>query len=237
MTRPAIILCVLTHLAQAQVKPQDLAIAHKVMQSLSDRHSKASLLSASYRQERSTILLRKPLVSRGTLAVRQAPACLVFRSDGQGAAIIRLTKDLYEVHRPALRTLERTRLTTSALSRALFQSFRPDPAEMEKSFCIQRVTRDKSELRVEYAPRDKLALRYLRSFSITFDQKTSGLRRIGYTDPQGDSVMLFLSNLQLDPKLDKATFELVTQPGTRILTHKPRRQKTEKPPPDQGKVK
>lgn len=235
MIRSCSILILMASLLPAQEQVAGLADARQALGALAKKQAEATHMSAKYRQERSTVLLRTPLVSFGTLTLRAKPACIIFRNISANGAIIRLTKKLYEVHRPAQKTLERTILPSSTLAEALFQSFQPNPRSLEKNFRITKVKSDDKVVRIELEPRDKYSRRLLTSFSITVATKTSSLQRIGYTDPQGDAVVLILENLNLKPKLKKAAFDLLIPANTKVLTHKPRestdKQSESKKPP------
>jgi hypothetical protein len=119
--------------------------ARQALERVAARHRQAEVLTAAYRQERSSALLVRPLVSTGRLALRRDPPCLMFHTAGEGGTVIRLTRTMYEVHRPAQKTLERTPMAAPTLPDALFQAFRPDPEVLGKRFRITALEEGEGE--------------------------------------------------------------------------------------------
>lgn len=196
----------------------------RALTKLSARHGGAKIITASYRQERTTALLKRPLISTGTLALRKDPACMIFRAAGKHPTTIRLTYESYEVLRASRKTLERTPLADRSLPDALFQAMAPQLQRLEKSFVIVESWRLGAALEIRLRPREK-GSEFVRDITLVIDEKRHELRRIAYRDPQGDQVSLILSELRLDPKLPKKTFELVVPDGTKVLVHKPLKKK------------
>jgi hypothetical protein len=91
----------------AQDPTVDLPRARAAMKALAERHKDLDTLRAQYRQERSSVLTKEPLVSTGTLLFRREPGCLVFRVQKPEPAVILLDERRYQVWRPEQKQLER----------------------------------------------------------------------------------------------------------------------------------
>ena len=63
-------------------------------------------MSANYVQERSSLLSKRPLLTRGKLYYRAKPATVALLVDQPRRLTIRLSPDRYEVYRPDKNTLE-----------------------------------------------------------------------------------------------------------------------------------
>ena len=207
--------------------PVETEACRRALVKLSARHRDAKIITASYRQERTTALLKRPLISTGTLALRKDPACMIFRTAGKHPTTIRLTYESYEVLRASRKTLERTPLLDRSLPDALFQAMAPQLQRLEKSFVIVESWRLGEALGIRLRPRKK-ASEFVQDITLVIDEKRNELRRVAYRDPQGDQISLILSELHLDPKLPKTAFELVIPDGTRVLVHKPPKKKPTK---------
>ncbi|MCA8957287.1 MAG: hypothetical protein KDC87_14525 [Planctomycetes bacterium] len=221
--------CLAGVLAAQEAEVRDLAQVRTALHKLAKAHGKARFLAAEYRQERTSALLRKPLVSTGTLVLRLDPPCLVFTASGANGTKIRLTRDTYEVYRPSRARLERTVLPDPTQAAALFGAFRPVPEVLEARFRITRAVRrtrrvaraEQRLLEVTLVPKDAAEAKLIRQLSITLDETGNRLHAIAYRDPQGDAVRLFLDKLQVRDKVDAAAFDWTVPKGTEVLVHRP----------------
>jgi hypothetical protein len=215
--------------APAAPAAEDLAAARAAVRALGARHADLQQLECEYVQERSSALLREPLRSSGRLRWRREPPCLVFEVAGPRPARLRLDEHRYEVHRPDRRQLERFAFAGPELPRALLDAFAPDLDAIERRMKIVQVERgagDAPQSSIRFAPTDPALQAVLTSLSLTIEPKAAELRAIAYTDAQGDSVVLRLSDIDRDPELADASFAIDAPPGTRVLDHPAR-----KPPP------
>lgn len=189
----------------------------------------AKTLRASYVQERTSLLVTKPLVSNGRLFFQAEPSCIVFRVEKPRLVTVRLDTKVYEVHRPTRKRLERYHLPSTRLPQALFQALSPRIREIERDFRITRVTVDgkgeKRVHRIELIPRDAAARQYLDRFRVSVRTSDAALTEVRYRDPQGDLVTLRLTDIELDPKLPKGTFTIDAPSGTKTIEHRPKPKK------------
>lgn len=72
-------------------------------------------MTADYVQYRSSKLLTKPLESRGRLAFRREPGCVVFRVTSPRESVVRLDTENYEVWHPDRNRLERFVLPSTSM--------------------------------------------------------------------------------------------------------------------------
>jgi outer membrane lipoprotein-sorting protein len=205
-------------------RPQDDA-AQAALKKLAERFKDAKSLSAKVVQSRKTALLDKPIVSSGSLFYRREPAKLVFRMTEPRAAEIHLDKVSYQVYRPDEKRLEWFDFENDAAMGRLLMVFQPKPDEIGKAFTVRKGESSKGEIEILLEPSDEKVRARLRRLALLLDEKDGTLKRIAYTDPDGDEVRFELSEVKVNPELDPATFELRVPEGTRVLRHAARLEK------------
>ena len=193
--------------------------ARAALQKLADRLKDVKTLSAKVAQSRKTALLDAPLVSSGTLLYRREPARLVFRMTEPRVTEIHLDRSAYQVYRPDEKRLERIEFENDDVTGRLLMVFQPKADEIGKAFGIRTGESAKGEIVVLLEPVDEKVRRRVRRLALTLGEPDAALKRIVFTDPDGDEVRLDLSEVALDPTLDAAAFELKVPEGTRILKH------------------
>lgn len=193
--------------------------AQEALRKLAARFEKAATLSCKVTQSRTTALLEKPLISKGTLYYRREPGRLVFRLTEPRATEIHLDRTTYQVYRPAEKRLERTEFEDEALGAHLLEIFRPKVESIEKRFTVKATAREGGETEIQLIPTDEKIRRRLAALTLTVHGPDATLRRIVTTDSDGDTVRLDLSDLSINPQLPKETFDLKVAEGTRVLQH------------------
>ena len=199
--------------------PQEEDPARAALKRLAERLKDARTLTAKVVQSRKTALLDQPIVSSGTLLYRREPARLVFRMTEPRVTEIHLDKAAYQVYRPDEKRLERIEFGTDDVLGRLLMVFEPKPDEIGKAFTIRKSGAAKGEIEVLLEATDEKVRRHLSKLSLSLDEKDGTLKRIAYSDPEGDEVRFELTELKLNPELDAAAFELKIPEGTRILKH------------------
>lgn len=185
----------------------------EALRTLAERMKDARTLSCAVKQTRKTALLETPLVSSGTMLYRREPGRLVFRLKEPRATEIHMDRASYQVYRPDEKRLERLEFEDDALTGQLLTLFEPKPEALGKAF---RMSSSGSDILLE--PLDEKAKKRLSSIALTLDGPE--LRRIRYTQPDGDEVSFEMSDVRLNPDLPAGAFELKVPEGTRVLSHK-----------------
>ena len=193
--------------------------AGAALKRLAERFKDLKTLSAKVVQSRKTALLDTPILSSGKLCYRRDPARLVFRMTEPRVTEIHLDKSAYQVYRPDEKRLERIEFENDDVTGRLLMVFQPKADEIGKAFGIRTGESAKGEIVVLLEPVDEKVRRRIRRLALTLGEPDAALKRIVFTDPDGDEVRLDLSEVALDPTLDAAAFELKVPEGTRILKH------------------
>jgi outer membrane lipoprotein-sorting protein len=183
------------------------------LRKLAERMKDAKTMTCKVRQVRKTALVEQPLVSSGTLAYRRAPGRLVFRLSEPRTSEIHMDRATYQVYRPDEKRLERMEFEDDALTGQLLTLFEPKPDALGKSFKLSRAGDD-----ILLEPLDEKVRKRVASLSLTL--KDGDLRRLRYTQADGDEVTLEMSDVRLNPDLPADAFDLKIPEGTRVLTHK-----------------
>lgn len=210
---------------RTQPPPADREQAGRDLEALAERHRGLTTFTARYVQRRTTALLAEPLLTTGELAFRRQPGCVVFRTDPPRAAVVRLDEQVYEVHRPARRRLERFRLAAPDLPRALFAALGGDAAALQADFELVAFARlpaadGTTRHRIELEPRDVGVRERLSRLVLLVATDGGALHAVTYRDPAGDLVEIELVRLQADPE-PRPIFALEVPQGTEIVEHAP----------------
>lgn len=204
--------------AAALGAPQDDPAAREALARLGARLKEARTLSARIVQERKTALLEEPLRSSGTLYYRREPARLVLVLTDPRPATVHLDRSSYQVYRPDEKRLERFDFEDPEMGPRLLAAFEPRSEEVGKVFTARLGQAGPGEVEIVLEPRDPKLARRLRRLVLGTDPEGL-LRRIVFTDPEGDEVTFTLSEVALNPELPSGLFELRVPEGTRILRH------------------
>lgn len=188
---------------------------------LGNRHRAVNVLTASYVQRRTSAILQEPLVTRGQLAFRRRPGCVVFRTEQPRPTVVRLDEQTYQVFRPERKRLERFLLESPELPRSLFLAFTADVEVLRRDYQVTGFERHgEGQVLHTITLEPKLAAikQRLHQLRITLDGKTLRLHAVAYRDAAKDLVEIELDELTLDPKVAPA-FDLVIPPDTEIMEH------------------
>lgn len=179
----------------------DLIVANKDM----------AQLTADYVQYRTTKLFTKPLESKGTLAFRKEPGCVVFKVTAPRTSVVRLDAKVYEVWHPERNRLERFVLPSDEMPRLLFDALAPTQARMQKGFAVESCAKiDGAPTRrlLTLLPTDAKTKRVASKITLHLDTDGPRLCGFGYQDPRGDDVRVELSEVKLGAKVRDALFAL-----------------------------
>jgi outer membrane lipoprotein-sorting protein len=198
-------------------EPAADAAAKAALQKLADRMKEARTLTAKVIQSRRTELLDKPIVSSGTMAYRRDPARLVFHLTEPRTAEIHLDKTSYQVYRPDEKRLERIDFEGEDVTAKILMVFEPKTEDIGKVFSIRGGEAHEGQIEVRLESSDEKFRKRLKRIALTVAEADGALRRIAYTDAEGDEVQFDLSEVVINPDLPADLFTLKIPEGTRVL--------------------
>ncbi|MBV8881528.1 MAG: outer membrane lipoprotein carrier protein LolA [Planctomycetaceae bacterium] len=213
---PALAILLVLGCAAAQDSPEDAA-AKAALQKLAEQMKDVRTLTADVVQSRKTELLDKPIVSSGRMAYRREPARLVFHLNEPRKAEIHLDKSSYQVYRPDEKRLERIDFGSEDVSTKILMVFEPKTDDIGKAFAVKGGERKDGAIEVRLESTDPKFLKRMKKIALTIVEADGSLRRIAYTDAEGDEVQFDLSKVVLNPELPADEFVLRTPDGTRVL--------------------
>ncbi len=203
----------------AAAQDQGAAEGQALLARMIDAQRKVEQMTADYVQYRSSPLTKKPLTSKGTLAFRRAPGCVVFRVTEPRASVIRLDTAHYEVWHPDKARLERFVLPSDEMPRLLFDALAPTTTSLEKGFVVESCTAvaDAATRReITLVPTGVKTKRVAAKITITLDTEGPRLCAFGYRDPRGGDVRVELNELKLTEKADDKLFALDVPKETKV---------------------
>jgi outer membrane lipoprotein-sorting protein len=203
-------------MSDAQDSAADMA-AKAALQKLAAKMKEARTLTAKVVQSRRTELLDKPIVSAGTMAYRRDPARLVFLLTEPRKAEIHLDKTSYQVYRPDEKRLERIDFESEDVTGKILMVFEPKTEEIGKAFSIRGGESRDGLLEVRLESSDEKFRKRMKKIALTIVEADGALRRIAYTDAEGDEVQFDLSEVAINADLPADLFTLKIPDGTRIL--------------------
>ena len=203
-------------LLAVQEAPADAA-AKVALQKLSAKMKDVRTLTADVIQSRKTELLDLPIVSSGSMAYRRDPARLVFHLTSPRKAEVHLDKTSYQVYRPDEKRLERIDFETEDMTAKILMVFEPKADEIGKAFRVKGGESRDGAIDVHLESSDEAFRKRMKKIVLTIAEADGGLRRIAYTDAEGDEVQFELSKVIVNPELPAEAFALQTPEGTRIL--------------------
>lgn len=199
-----------------QDRPIDAA-ARDALQKLAAKMKDVRTLTADVVQSRRTELLDQPIVSSGTMAYRRDPARLVFHLTEPRKAEIHLDKTSYQVYRPDEKRVERIDFETEDVTTRILMVFEPKADDIGKAFTIKGGAAKDGQIDVHLESSDERFRKRMKQIVLTIATADGALRRIAYTDAEGDEVQFELSKVQLNPGPAAEEFDLKIPEGTRVL--------------------
>jgi outer membrane lipoprotein-sorting protein len=193
------------------------AAAKAALRKLAARLKEARTLTAKVVQSRHTELLDKPIVSSGTMAYRRDPARLVFHLTEPRKAEIHLDKTSYQVYRPDEKRVERLDFDSENVTAKILMVFEPKMEDIGKAFEIRGGEEHDGQIEVRLESSDERFRKRMKKIALTVVEADGALRRIAYTDAEGDDVQFDLSDVVINPELAADQFTLKVPEGTRVL--------------------
>lgn len=199
-------------------KPLDAELERR-LEEIDRRAAKVESLKAKFEQRKHTALLKKPLVSSGTLAVRGDRA----RWDtlSPHASVTCLDSKELRVYYPEQRTVEIYELGQDV--REFAGSPLPRLEKMKATFSIARIApsliggidEDKDVIAIELTPRSEQLRERVARLRVLIDSKLPAARRMEILDPDGDRTEMVFSDVKLNEKLEPREVTLETPRGVR----------------------
>ncbi|KAA3611760.1 MAG: outer membrane lipoprotein carrier protein LolA [Planctomycetota bacterium] len=211
---------------ESGLSQEEVAQARSWLTSLATTHSSLTALEAQYRQERHSLLLKKPLVAKGRFLYRPQPGCLVFQCHEPQQIILRLDGKSYQSFHPKEKRAERFLFSSNELANALMLVFQPNPKEIEKSFAYDHLeTLKDGSHRLGLKPTRETVREFLTYLEIHLEKDGKGLRGVRYLDADTDEIRLQWTQMKLNPKLEENAFGDKLPLGTKVVKHKIRAEK------------
>ena len=192
----------------APVDPQLMA----ELQQVDAAAATASTITAGFRQEKFTPLMKRPLVSTGRVAAR-GPVSL-WTTAAPRPSTMRVTADQIRIYYPDQAVVELYPVQGNLA--ALAASPLPRLAVLEQFFSFARLpASDADTLPLRLLPTTDDLRQHVREVLVTLDRRTGAIRRTETTDADGDRTVLTFDHADLHAAVTDADLALTVPPNTR----------------------
>ncbi len=194
--------------ATRPVDPQLLA----EMRQVDAAAGRASAVTAGFRQEKFTPLMRRPLVSTGRVVAR-GPVAL-WTTAAPRPSTMRVTASEIRIYYPGQAVVEV--YPVQGQLGALAASPLPRLDVLQRFFTFDRLPApDAGTLAVRLTPSDADLQQHVREVRVLLDRATGAIRRTETTDADGNRTVLTFDHADLHAAATDADLALVVPPGTR----------------------
>ena len=173
-------------------------------------------LTASFEQTKKSPLLKKPLVSRGTVKVKGSRVRWDTASPHATVMLVDATE--VRIHYSEQRVLEVYELDDSL--RRLIASPVPRLKSVREQFEIARATEQLDSggqlLALDLAARAEDLSSHLSKLRVTLDRKSGLVTRVEMTDPDGEESAIAFTDATTNSGLNDRDFDLTLPEGTRV---------------------
>jgi outer membrane lipoprotein-sorting protein len=234
---------ILTRAAWAQEKAADQPnIDAALMAALEEVDAKSAAvtdLSATFEQTKTTPLLRKPLVSSGTVKVKGSK--VRWDTKSPHPTVMLIDESQIRMYYPDQRTLEvfdvdesMRRITATPLPRlaAIREQFVISRADVKELGVTER---PEGFVGVALTPRQESLRKHVDRVRVLIDRATGCATRVEITDADGDTTTIRFRDIRTNVGLAESDLELNVPEGTRIV--KPLEGLRGGPPPERPGVK
>jgi outer membrane lipoprotein-sorting protein len=189
------------------------------MTQLDQKVAKIDSVTADFEQKKFTPMLKKPLVSSGTVLATGSTA--LWKTTKPQPTSMRVSPKEICIYYPS-QSLEEIYPVQGQLG-ALAASPLPRLEVLQKFFSFERdsaksLDNSKSDadyLAVKLTPVSDELAKHVKQVRVLLDRKTGAIQLAENTDADGDRTVLTFSNLKLDAKLDADALDLTVPAGTR----------------------
>lgn len=186
--------------------PTDLAPLKKWLARQDDFHS----VSADFMQTRALRVLRDPVATPGRLWF-SAPDTMRWELGTPAKTIVLRKGDGLLIVLPAKKTAERHAAAGAGRQMGGVAMMRfplaKDLADFQRQFDVLALTTADNRCRVEAAPRDPQARKFLATMKLDFDTANGHLLAFEMTMRDGSSMRSEFSNVRVNQKIDRAVFD------------------------------
>lgn len=168
-------------------------------------------LEIHFRQEKRLKLLRKPLVSTGTVRLAGGKLeCVVRDKSGNTDSVLFVEKNSMRIHYPRLKRLEIYDLASTGAPAMAFPIFGSDPDKLERDYKLE-LTGEGKQRKLKLTPRDKNTP--VGTMTLVF--KDLEIQEVEQTDRRGDRVRMIIERFDRNAKIDASALKLEVPPGTK----------------------
>ncbi len=184
------------------------------LQAVDAKASKIKDLRADFIQEKHTLLLKKPLVSKGTL-VQIGPRLLMETTHPKPSTVAMDAKQV-QMYYPQDRIVEIYPMAGAAGRLAGWPMMRP--VQMAQQFDMAEVPVDDPKLwSLRMTPRQKKMAQRLKQIDLVLDPQRGLLQRVTIHDADGDRTVMSLHNIQTNQNLKPASVTLKLPKDVKIV--------------------
>jgi outer membrane lipoprotein-sorting protein len=199
-------------------RPVDPALATELA-AINIKTAAVKSLTADFEQKKSTPMLKKPLVSSGTVA--SAGGVSVWTTVKPQPTSMRVTDQEIRIFYPAQQTIEIYPLAGQL--GALAASPLPRLSTLKKFFNFDRMhaadidkaATDDACLAVKLTPIDPELAKHVKEVHVLLDRTTGAIRQVENLDPDGDVTTMTFTHVKLDADLPADALKLNVPAGTR----------------------
>ena len=202
--------CVLT--LGATTTPTTASDLTAELQQLDALVAKSTAVSADYRQEKFTPLLKRPLVSTGHVAARGDES--LWTTAAPRRSVMHVTPTEIRIHYPEQAVVEV--YPVQGQLGAMAASPLPRLATLRQFFTFARLpSTDDGVLSLQLTPSTDELKQHVREVRVTLDRSTGAIRRAETIDADGDRTVLTFTAVDLHATVTDADLKLTTPAGTR----------------------
>jgi outer membrane lipoprotein-sorting protein len=182
------------------------------MQQVNAASAKATAITADFRQEKFTPLMKRPLVSTGRVVARGAVS--LWTTAAPRPSTMRVTAEQIRIYYPDQAVVE-TYPVQGQLG-ALAASPLPRLDVLEKFFTFERIAAtDAGSLALRLTPSTDDLRQHVREVRVILDRATGAIRKTETIDGDGDRTVLTFAKVDLHAPVTDGDLELKVPPGTR----------------------
>ena len=217
------------------------AAFEKKLQDLDAKMAKVVDLRASFEQRKKTAMLKKPIVSSGTLSCKGES--VLWRTTKPRESQLLVTPDKVTVHYPADRLAEV--YPVGARFRDAAGGPLPRLPKLREKFEMSEMTDDEMKalgvdgaperLCVVMTPKSEDLKKYVAMVRVVIDTKVPCADRVVVSDPEGDETEIRFSGVTINVKMKDAELDLALPEGTKVSTPGAATTKTAQPSGSSGK--
>ncbi len=186
---------------------------------LDEKAANITDLSATFTQEKHTAILRRPLVSSGTVRVR--PPLVRWDTDKPYASNMLVSKKEVRIYYPDQATVEIYDLTGQLGQLAASPIFRLKA--LREHFTIERAPLRENEkpvagrVELRLTPRAKALRDHLQEIRLSVDEDSALVRRAEIVNSDGERTVMKFDRIKVNPGLSASALVLDIPPGTDIV--------------------